>query len=501
MNMKVVTNKLGKLIHNWTKKKSNTKPQPDDQPLDKISIDYGEFFDNQEMSDVTFVFIQDDQDSIDWGQSKKQVEQRIHGHQVILATQSLVFKKMFSQPVGEQNEIIVTDISYETFHSMLRYSPDIFTTIVYRIVNFFLSISRLIYTRHVDLNDKTKVIPLFLAIKKYELTQFSDWVAKQIVGHLSIDNVMKMYEFFNDHNKPEVTSKIGLFIQNNAMLILKDESFIEIQRQTLKFVLSQQQLNAAEIQLFQACIRWAKAECERNSITDPIPAQLRKALGDELFLLRIPTMLANHFLEGPVASGLLDMKEQYEVLEYIVASQKSADTPASDFVSRFKLERRKECEMFSFRFEKSLKFRSAPWIATKTLSTCLQFKSSDDFLLASFQFGCIKNLISTGTVCLFEDSLPISSHFTFGQQNIGENGKKANFYSISFFSPQLISANRTYKLFLHCKLNQAQSIVHESDSQKFTVKYEQRKFQKSSILIDFHQATSSEIYIYNFIMY
>ena len=73
--------------------------------------------DNEDMADVTFVFTQEDSNQ---DQQKKESVERIHANKCILATQSPVFKAMLYGKMKEKKEIIITDISAETFLAMLR---------------------------------------------------------------------------------------------------------------------------------------------------------------------------------------------------------------------------------------------------------------------------------------------------------------------------------------------------------------------------------------------
>lgn len=363
-----------------------------------------------------------------------------------------------------------------------------------------------------------ELFELLLAVDKYDFGKLSNLIEKKLVESLSIENVMKVYEFFDLLQKPDMIDKIRSFVQDNTLLILKHESFTQIQRKTLNFVLSQQKLNVAEIQLFQASLNWAKAECERN-FRLANPKQLREALGEELFLVRIPAMSAQHFQKGPVASGIFDIKEQNEFFNYIVAPIKSEAT--SEFVSRFNLDSRNGSQGFPLNFGDMFKYISTKFCMKDAVNT-LQFKSSADFILTGFYFGCVEGNLLKSSVVLLENSIPLffeenmpftlyeeeesedeeeeeeksekeedddeymEDEETFDEleevddldeqddlEEIEEEDEKENakVYLIKFPSPQLISTGSMYKLNLTLKLEETQKIWQEIERGKFTVRY------------------------------
>lgn len=237
------------------------------------------------------------------------------------------------------------------------------------------------------INSSSKLLSCFLTAEKYGLAPLSIRLGEKLIKNLSIDNVLETYESMNRFQKPEIMEKIVSFIQDNTLLILEHESFIRIHRKTLNFVLSQQKLNAVEIQLFHASLRWAKAECERNSIPNQNPNQLRKALGNELFLIGIPTMSVKHFMGGPTASQMFDFEEQQGLLNYILGT--SNQDSLFDFVLRFRLDKRNRSGHDSLYFDSKFNTIFVKSKVKDVIST-LQFKSSGDFLLHGFSFGSVK---------------------------------------------------------------------------------------------------------------
>lgn len=66
---------------------------------------------------------------------------------------------------------------------------------------------------------------------------------------------------------------------------------------TLVAVLERDTLGIREVRLFNAVVRWAEAECQRQQL-QATPDNKRKALGKALALIRFPLMTIEEFAAG-----------------------------------------------------------------------------------------------------------------------------------------------------------------------------------------------------------
>ena len=55
-------------------------------------------------------------------------------------------------------------------------------------------------------------------------------------------------------------------LDSNAQNALRSEAFSKIKLSTVERILQRDTLNVEEIHIYNACIRWAKAECDRQLI-------------------------------------------------------------------------------------------------------------------------------------------------------------------------------------------------------------------------------------------
>lgn len=104
-------------------------------------------------------------------------------------------------------------------------------------------------------------------------------------------------------------------------MALKSEGFVDIDMSTLESVLARETLNCKEINLFEAALSWATAECIRREI-EPTPQNKRAMLGNAIYLVRIPTMSLEEFANGVAQQGILTLQETIDIFLHFTASNK-----------------------------------------------------------------------------------------------------------------------------------------------------------------------------------
>lgn len=104
-------------------------------------------------------------------------------------------------------------------------------------------------------------------------------------------------------------------------MALQAEGFVDIDINTLESVLSRETLNCKEIDLFQAALSWATAECVRKDL-EPTPQNKRAVLGNSLYLIRIPTMSLEEFANTTAQLGILTPKETIDIFLHFTAKEK-----------------------------------------------------------------------------------------------------------------------------------------------------------------------------------
>lgn len=75
-----------------------------------------------------------------------------------------------------------------------------------------------------------------------------------------------------------------------------------------------------ELNLFCGCLKWAEAECARLNL-QPDPDNIRKVLGDALYLIRFPTMELSDFATHVCKARILTAEEKCSVFEYMTVEE------------------------------------------------------------------------------------------------------------------------------------------------------------------------------------
>lgn len=104
-------------------------------------------------------------------------------------------------------------------------------------------------------------------------------------------------------------------------MALTSEGFVDIDVSTLESVLARETLNCKEINLFEAALSWAHAECLRREI-EPNPTNKRAMLGSAIYLIRFPTMSLEEFANSAAQIGILSPQETIDMFLHFTASSK-----------------------------------------------------------------------------------------------------------------------------------------------------------------------------------
>lgn len=110
-------------------------------------------------------------------------------------------------------------------------------------------------------------------------------------------------------------------VLKQAEMALRSEGFVDIDMSTLESVLARETLNCKEINLFDAALCWAHAECCRRDI-DPTAQNKRAMLGNAIYLVRIPTMNLEEFANGVAQQGILTQQETIDIFLHFTATTK-----------------------------------------------------------------------------------------------------------------------------------------------------------------------------------
>ncbi|XP_043287451.1 BTB/POZ domain-containing protein 2-like [Venturia canescens] len=217
----------------------------------------------------------------------------VGAHKLILAMSSPVFETMFfgSMPEGN-NPIGIPEVQAEAFKALLKF----------------------IYTDELVLNQFEIAPDLYYCAKKYMLPELAAKCKIYIQSNLSYERVCKIYEFAEFFEELELKEQCVKLILIETKKILTDTNWADTQGTTVSFIFQQNILAIdSEIELYNALLTWAKAECERKSI--PVDQKsLRSVSADLLTKIRFLTLTPKQFADGPGKAELLDKDEAFAII-------------------------------------------------------------------------------------------------------------------------------------------------------------------------------------------
>lgn len=221
-------------------------------------------------------------------------QQLFQAHKLILAMSSPVFEAMLFGEMAEDSTkpIVIPDIHPEAFQSLLQY----------------------IYTDEVVLQAVDKAVELCYAAKKYMLPPLVRQCTQFIWKDISPSNVCRAYEFAKLFDVPFLKDKCINAFKSYTEDVLRSPDFIDISADTLKVLLSIDEMTInSEKLVFDSALAWAKEECKRREM-EPTTKNLRNVLADILYHVRFFAMTPGEFTSGPGVSGIFNDDEMLAIL-------------------------------------------------------------------------------------------------------------------------------------------------------------------------------------------
>ncbi|XP_051495771.1 BTB/POZ domain-containing protein 2 isoform X2 [Apus apus] len=285
-------------VYNW----QATKPTVQER--------FAFLFNNEVLSDVHFLV------------GKGRGSQRIPAHRFVLAVGSAVFDAMFNGGMATTStEIELPDVEPAAFLALLKF----------------------LYSDEVQIGPETVMTTLYTA-KKYAVPALEAHCVEFLKKNLRADNAFMLLTQARLFDEPQLASLCLENIDKNTSDAINAEGFTDIDLDTLVAVLERDTLGIREVRLFNAVVRWAEAECQRQQL-QVIPENKRKVLGKALSLIRFPLMTIEEFAAGPAQSGILTDREVVSLFLHFTVNPK----PRVEFIDRPRCcLRGKECSISRF---------------------------------------------------------------------------------------------------------------------------------------------------------
>lgn len=114
---------------------------------------------------------------------------------------------------------------------------------------------------------------------------------------VTIDNVCWAYKFAIWYDIEKLKDLCEQIISENSLQVFISEDYIDCDQDLLIKILKMDSLYCKETDVFDACIAWANAACERDGLDNENMEQLRAKLGDAITQIRFCSMNIKEFAE------------------------------------------------------------------------------------------------------------------------------------------------------------------------------------------------------------
>lgn len=222
--------------------------------------------------------------------------QVIHAHRCVLAALSPKYKAQFYGAMPSTEIIKLKNVSPVAFMEFLQ---------------FF-------YVDEVTLTMENIECVIDLAQQSL-VAEFVEECTKFLLEMVGIDKLVWCYRLSVLYQISRLQQFCEEQISMHITKVFKSAEFLECDCKILELILKLDQLTCKEVEVFEACISWARAACKSNCIDLHSLAagatHLREALGDAVFQIRFCTMSVEEFASlHKLYAGFFSTDESNEII-------------------------------------------------------------------------------------------------------------------------------------------------------------------------------------------
>ncbi|XP_055326620.1 kelch-like protein 20 [Sitodiplosis mosellana] len=213
---------------------------------------------NPELADVNFIF-----------ESNDNHVERVPAHKILLMAASDVFRVMFNGQWKEKDEVEIADTSVSVFKEFLQ----------------FFYIDRVKLT-------VANINVVFKLGHKYNVTKCMTVCKKFMVNTLTNDSILQRYALAIQFDQDDLVNVLEKLIGINTKPILESAEFLKCSRSVVSGILNIDVLSCTEVELFEACMNWVKANANQSQLSRKL---VKSHLGNLFRYLRFGSMSINEF--------------------------------------------------------------------------------------------------------------------------------------------------------------------------------------------------------------
>ena len=244
-------------------------------------------------------------------------QRQFFGHKHVLANASSVFRKMLFPPKESAGtsptEINLPDVDSTAFMTMLRF----------------------VYKRETIVH-RNKFRETLILAQEYSVNGFPE----SLEFYLDKESVTDVLPFILQIGRQHILwNKTWDVVKIDIKDIIKQEGFLKLPQNVIQKILEQDELNIKEIDLWNAYVKWADAQCiAKYAFIDDIN---REKFMKDIDLIRFPTMTAEEFASGPAKSNILSSEDKVSIFNYFLTksntkfngNKRKARVTKVDFIS------------------------------------------------------------------------------------------------------------------------------------------------------------------------
>ncbi|KAJ5070066.1 pep-cterm sorting domain-containing protein [Anaeramoeba ignava] len=209
--------------------------------LEKLSNDLKNLFQNQNQNQNQNE--KEEKSYFDFEIICEQNKTSFKTHKSILSSRSEYFKSLFKSKMKEyqENKLILKDVSSSILSSILNY----------------------FYSGKIEINSENS-IQILIFSSKYLIDELINVSSKFIKNNLEIETIVDILKLSDSRNLTKLLDYSYRFIFDNFNEFIKTPFFLELEENHLNLILSNDELQINEFEIFQSIIKWGKHKSNIN---------------------------------------------------------------------------------------------------------------------------------------------------------------------------------------------------------------------------------------------
>lgn len=158
-----------------------------------------------------------------------------------------------------------------------------------------------------------------------------DEIAHFLINMVGLDKFLFFYRLALRFHMELLKECCTNAIETNVGAVFKTADFLKCEKEILRNILTIDLRDCNESEIFDACVSWARAQCEKHELDGDQSVNLRAVLGEALYKIRFYSMSIEEYSTiSELYPELLTTKESHDVLRAIVELKFATNDEASN---------------------------------------------------------------------------------------------------------------------------------------------------------------------------